>query len=290
MDFNSSPSRTILNIILFVLVISSSSLSSAREYLSAKRSPEFSFVQFAKLSQALEMASQARVGGNSESGTTLKSPQGETAFDQRVGYKDLVENLVPVSIAKWPATTPFDEVFKKVRDQRVLKADSNFPRRPSWLYPDDGCFARAEVVSTELQESGFPAPTKIFAFGDLKVKTKFSPVGYSTWWYHVVVGYLVKNEILVIDPSVDPTKPLRLKEWIQRMGGEAELSFCKATAIDPDSHCLNEPKIQQSEAFEMQTTFLASEWKNLLALNRDPKTDLGDAPPWLARPASDRRR
>jgi hypothetical protein len=191
------------------------------------------------------------------------------------------------SVSPWNTkATSLQTAFEWARDSRVLATDSDFPRRPTWLYPDDGCYARAEVISQELQKWGLPTPSKIFAFGTLKVASNYAEVGSNLvqWWYHVVIGYRTvvngQEVIVVLDPALNSRNPLLLKDWVKLMGGTATISVCSAQALDPDSSCRNESKITFGEALSIGTPFLQEEWNRLLSLKKDPRQELGDSPPW----------
>lgn len=69
------------------------------------------------------------------------------------------------------------EGFRSLRDARWLTMPGmrDFKRRSSWLYPDDGCFARAALGGQKLESWDYPRPKKLFIFGDLEVKTANSP-------------------------------------------------------------------------------------------------------------------
>ena len=183
-----------------------------------------------------------------------------------------------------PDTETLNQLFAKIRDRRFLRSDSDFPRRPSWMFPDDGCFARAEVASQELIKAGYK-PSKIFAYGNLRLATKNSQNGFVEWWYHVVVGYRIGAINYVIDPAIEPSRPMEIKEWINRMKAEpearVEVSICESAAITPSSLCQGEQDYGLDYAKELQEPFLDSEWSRLLDLKRDPKIELGVKPPWI---------
>lgn len=199
-------------------------------------------------------------------------------------YRRVSESeALQVSMQTLPSLDVLNELFSRVRDRRILRSDQDFPRRPSWMYPDDGCYARAEVASQLLIQEGY-RPSKIFAYGNLRVQTKNSENGFVEWWYHVVVGYRVGSINYVLDPAIDPTRPLTLKEWISKMKLESddrvEISVCDSSAITPDSLCQGSRDYGLDYAKDLQDPFLDSEWSRLLSLKRDPKVELGMKPPW----------
>lgn len=198
-----------------------------------------------------------------------------------VRYNDLNFNLAQ----PWLGTfQELENAFAKIRDERIIKSDVRFPRRPTWLYPDDGCYARAELASNRLVQMGFDAPARIFAFGDLYVRTDNSPYGSVSWWYHVVVGYKFGSEIYIMDPSIESKKILTLKQWTSSMGDTAtvELNICRSGAYSPNYDCNSNEQYGFDTAIREIKPFLKSEWNRILNLHRNPEAELGENPPWLS--------
>lgn len=175
--------------------------------------------------------------------------------------------------------------FKYIRDTRFIDTgDATFPRRLTWLYPDDGCYARAEMASQKLMEHNFTEPKKIFVFGNLTAQTTNAPGGSVQWWYHVAVIYRVGTTAYVIDPALEPQHPLSLADWNKAVGGEktsVQYSICSHNTFDPDSDCYQASPMSESQAESEQKGFLQDEWDRLLDMNRDPNKELGEFPPWL---------
>lgn len=193
------------------------------------------------------------------------------------------------SLPEWTSPSDLDSSFKEIRDKRFLEDEAHpgFLRRMSWLYPDDGCFARAELAAKELKSTAHPAPGKIFVFGNLSVQTENSTTGSVSWWYHVVVGYRIGQTAFVVDPAIDASRPLTLREWTDRMGGEEadiQISFCSAETFEPDSSCLHADELSPEAARREQEAFLPSEWERVEELGRRPEKVLGDEPPWQQSP------
>ena len=74
-------------------------------------------------------------------------PEG-SASDSAVPLEDLDLTLA----TSWDSLGDFATVtkaFEQVRDLRfmITKDRPNFPRRISWLYPDDGCFDRSALAA-----------------------------------------------------------------------------------------------------------------------------------------------
>lgn len=125
--------------------------------------------------------------------------------DENIDYSEYFERaqieidekfLTPLGTAKlfnenrmadtteWPSHAYVQDRFKYLRDLRFIRWNAR-DRRSSWLYPDDGCFARASLMNKNIKLAADPVPGKVFVFGNLKVITPNPPRGYVTWWYHV---------------------------------------------------------------------------------------------------------
>ena len=175
--------------------------------------------------------------------------------------------------------------FEQLRDTRFLKSQKqkDFLRRPSWLYPDDGCWARAALANRNFFRWFNPIPKKIFAFGNLRVKTKNSPRGSVSWWYHVAPIVETEGEKYVLDPSIEYTRPLKLKEWLERMGrpSKIKVAICDSGTYSPGDDCYKNTDGIESRAERAQLYYLNLEWNRLKKLGRLPEKELGDRPPWV---------
>lgn len=186
----------------------------------------------------------------------------------------------------WEGVGDLEREFFKVRDERflILEDQSDFPRRISWLFPDDGCYTRAALAADKLQEWGSPRPSKVFVFGPLEVQTPNAWGGAVTWWYHVVPAVRKGGWIFVFDPAINPRAPMLFKEWISYMADDPEQlygSVCGTYTYVPESPCFSSEKDEEQGAEEAGKFFLREEWARLIALDRDPFHELGDHPPWL---------
>lgn len=193
-------------------------------------------------------------------------------------------------IPSWDALGENDEVvqlaFETSRDERylVLPERPSFLRRPSWLYPDDGCFARSALTAKKLQSWNYPRPFKLFAFGNLRVNTKNHPAGKVFWWYHVVPIISYRGQVYVLDAAIEPTHPLFYLEWVDRMianRNKIKLSVCNPYAYEPNSLCYQAGPNSEKSAYSHQIYYLRREWQRILNLRRNPEDELGDAPPWI---------
>lgn len=188
----------------------------------------------------------------------------------------------------WPSDmASLQAAFERARDHRFMQSPDrqNFLRRPSWLYPDDGCFARAALFVQDLSSRSEPRPGKFFAFGNLTVKTPNSPTGSVSWWYHVVPIFRTNQGVWVMDPAIEPKHPMSAKDWFAAMSPQPSTikgAVCDSYSYGPYSACqIQDPRNpSDSGALNDQKTYLSAEWKRLEALKRDPVKELGDLPPW----------
>lgn len=198
--------------------------------------------------------------------------------------KSLV-NLDTTTITDVGSFAELEKQFLYIRDSRFIKTDRpEFPRRITWLYPDDGCYARAELAKFELTKNNFQEPKKIFAFGNLEAISNNSPYGSVNWWYHVAITYRVAQDVYVFDPALEPSRPLKLSEWNEAVGGSesfVDYSVCSSNTYDPSSDCYNPAPMSYEDAVHAQKMFLDPEWWRVIELDRNPEEELGNNPPWL---------
>lgn len=188
--------------------------------------------------------------------------------------------------AAWESEAVLMSRFNSIRDYRWLQTPDRpgFLRRTSWLYPDDGCFARAALAIANLSQWSSVVPSKVFVFGNLSVRTPNSPSGWVNWWYHVAPIVQVKGQRYVLDPAVDPRGPLKLEDWLARMSPDIatlEVAVCGSGTYSPVDPCDKYSDGRESAALNDIPSYLGMEWSRMLELNRDPETALGQSPPWL---------
>jgi hypothetical protein len=178
-----------------------------------------------------------------------------------------------------------ESTFRHIRDIRFLK-DPELPgiqRRSSWLFPDDGCYARASLAIQNVQNHSSITPLKIFAYGNLVAKTANTFEGSVTWWYHVAPIIGAQGNYYVLDPALEPKRPLLLKEWALRLGQSQYISFnvCQPQTYLPYSSCENPPTDEDENALADQLGFLPLERERILELDRNADEELGEHPPWV---------
>ncbi|MEK7357080.1 MAG: protein-glutamine glutaminase family protein [Bdellovibrionota bacterium] len=175
--------------------------------------------------------------------------------------------------------------FEAARDDAryVDRSHREFKRRASWLYPYDGCASRAAHVTRTLVKFGHAPPAKIFAFGNLRVRTPYQRGGSAFWWYHTAPAVRLGRATFVFDPSVEQKRALSLEEWLSRMSKHPEkvrLAICDANSFDAQSVCLQGGVDQDREYESNIRSYLLLEWKNLESLGFDAEKILGSSPPW----------
>lgn len=196
------------------------------------------------------------------------------------GFKSTVfasrTSLEKASWSQVPEVNPekLKQFFFLIRDEKQLKDENQRARRLPWMFPDSGCFARAEAMAARMQEVLGLLPLKLFAFGNLVAKTEFHPTGFIHWWYHVAPIVRVGDQVYVIDPSIQDSGPLELSQWLEQMNAVPEVSICQPHSYDPNSDCLRSDKSQFDRAIGDLGKFLKMEWSRLIELGFDPETKL----------------
>jgi hypothetical protein len=205
----------------------------------------------------------------------------DAAMDIAVGFDQVDFSQV----SELQSIAHLNQIFRFIRDTKFMKEPNAqiSERRLSWLYPDDGCYTRAGLASYYVDQANLPPTYKFFAFGNLAVKTANSPDGIVRWWYHVVPVYRIGMQAYVIDPAIDSSGPLKVEDWKKDLEAENEVnqfSVCKPSTVNPDQSCSSARGIPIANLNHDQEEFLQDEWNRLVDLNRDPKSELGDQPPW----------
>lgn len=183
------------------------------------------------------------------------------------------------------------EEFRRTRDVRFMTAeeDPNFNRRNSWMFPDNGCFARSEMVASMSGDRGFPKPYKLFSFATvnngLRVATSNHPTGFVNWNWHVVpiVKSANDGQYYVLDPAIDPTRPLQWQAWLYRQ--VSNLDMVRVVVGDSNAYDLYSfvtgGENRRDDAYDaLHLLFLEQEWDRQEQLLRDPYVVLGEKPPW----------
>lgn len=187
----------------------------------------------------------------------------------------------------WSSVAVMQERFEQIRDERflTLNNDQDFLRRISWLYPQDGCYIRAALFNRNAFRMFIPIPSTVFAFGNLRLKTNNSPRGVVGWWFHVAPLVQVGETKYVLDPAIEPERPLTIDEWLSRMGTPVRIkvAICGSGTNSPGGNCNRESDGMELWAVRAQKHFLELEEKQLIRMGRNPDAELGENPPWNAR-------
>lgn len=217
-------------------------------------------------------------------------------WNEEAGRKTLLNTVVA-----WPNYKTIKNSFEKIRDIRYFNDPqySDFQRRISWLYPDDGCWTRATAVIRDLfgpvnnPNNDLPRPSKVFAFGNLCANTSNAPDGKVTWWYHTapIVRDAETNQTYVLDPSIDAHAPITMEKWAEEIASTtkacegspsylSEFNVCTGYGTGPGDIC-DGAYVGETGSMLMQSTYQGHERDRQEDLGRDANAVLGDTPPWL---------
>lgn len=189
------------------------------------------------------------------------------------------------------------KAFCAIRDSTWTITKSPGPlatRRLTWLFPDDSCYARAQVANGALKRWGFPPSRSVFSLGNLKVNTVNHPDGMVTWTFHVAPAVATDEGVYVLDPALEPRFPLQLDAWVRMQSlavksvDEIDVAVCSPGAANPaaDACISDDDGWDQGWAWlkypvtRGARSFFDQETERQRRLGRDPRRVLGDAPPW----------
>jgi len=146
--------------------------------------------------------------------------------------------LWPLRWIWWPfrccgciSTTRAQQLFDLVSAQTCNPLSVPPPCIP-FLYPDDGCWARAHEMCRLLINAG-ASPKKIWIDGNLHTPTRNNPACFVHWYWHVAPTLCVRLswfhcEDMVIDPSLF-TKPVTEAAW-KGVQGDASATLTPTAA------------------------------------------------------------
>ncbi len=202
-----------------------------------------------------------------------------SAHDAAKAFETLDLSRVP----QWETEANLLQNFSQVRDEHFMESEVHpeLVRRISWLYPDDGCYARAALMRQLFEKWEQVQPNRVFIFGNLEARTSNHPSGVVTWWYHTAPIIRVGAEAYVLDPAIEPTRPVTLKEWVLKQTSDVttvQLSICAPKTYDPGASCTN--PTDDSVSSSTENILLDLEWDRQKQMARDPMRVLGNEPPW----------
>jgi hypothetical protein len=259
---------------------------------SAIPSKSVDFKTFVETCRRLAAEERARMGGPSLSAATAAA--GEVYANRKA-----MSAMNATAFSAVPTWSDADilSMFPLTRDNQYLTDENNDTsplRRISWMFPENGCQTRAELVAVQAAQAGKLPPYKLFAFNfpqDLRVYTDNTPSGMVTWGWHVAA--VVKNtagEPIVFDPAISPCKPLPWKKWLATMAddisvfndvaGENGVGLGDSSSYGPYSLMSGEPSHSTEARTEQEQWWLMMEWNRAVELGRDPYVVFGANPPW----------
>lgn len=172
----------------------------------------------------------------------------------------------------WTSVSIMQTRFEQMRDIRFLiwRPKPEVLRRISWNYPEDGCYARAALAMKNIFQWFMPLPKKVFVFGNLRVKTQNSSRGVVGWWYHVAPIVEVEGVKFVLDPAIERSQPLKLVDWLSRMGRpeKMKVAICGSGSYFPGDNCDKESDGLELRAERDQQYYLGLEWSHMGRLGR----------------------
>lgn len=220
-----------------------------------------------------------------------------------------VAQMIALGVPQWTDAEIMAH-FATSRSDRYLEQSTvpGYPRRISWLFPDNGCFARAEQV-IGMETDPARKPFKLWALdtsgmNQLEVITDNHPSGQVNWTWHVVPLVLNSaNQPIVFDAALNPCGPLFWEDWLALMvGGNASLfddtaSPFRVVVSDYNAYVpgheifdqspghadhLADSYVELEDDSDPWYRFLYEEWERQVTdLSRDSEEMFGDDPVWL---------
>lgn len=134
--------------------------------------------------------------------------------------------------------------FEYVRDTKFYSVGET-KRRISWLYIHDGCQVRAHASAVEIAKKFGDLPFKTvyvfrsrFKFGKA-LKATHDLLDYKMGWmkFHVALAAKVGNQVYIIDPPYNFSKPITFEKWrdalVKEVGIKSvEYSLCNNYSYD----------------------------------------------------------
>jgi hypothetical protein len=141
--------------------------------------------------------------------------------------------------------------FEQMVKQSCSTVSPSAPLCIPFLYPRDGCYARAHQMCKLLAPL---QPTKAWNYGKLRVATSNDPSCAVTWVYHVapVLNVQVGGTVVphVIDPAIF-SEIVPLQRWRQTQGDQGSVLVSTEAQVyyrDPDGRTMLDPIFQDTES------------------------------------------
>lgn len=190
-----------------------------------------------------------------------------------------IEATSPNVMPTWPLTIEELAAFAAEAAQIRMHSNpnpGNFMRRGPWLYPANGCYAKAAHVSNLTKQNGLPQPGKIYAYGNLEFNSPYAKNGRRVYWrYHMAAAYVFNGQVLVVDPGMSAT-PITQEEWLHLISPTPQtirVKYCDARNYSPLATCVGGSG--NGANLNHVRGILRDEWSNLNRLGFNPYVLLG---------------
>jgi hypothetical protein len=120
-------------------------------------------------------------------------------------------------------------------DEQIARAFELMRNEPAidWKSVRSACNDRATASVALLKSAGFPAMTKVVSMGNLRALAPSDPAGFAAWDWHVTVAVRGEHGFIALDPALDDTRPMTLRQWFARQidsaGSPLDFSCLKYT-------------------------------------------------------------
>jgi hypothetical protein len=259
--FDIEPDTRIIQDILFPRAVQVTDIAGAADgdklVIGLRRSSARSFIRTTNPAFATLLSALTQANNNASTVLVTDASEGGEILDVRPA--PMPQGCTPVGVASAPATQKYavgpDEAREAFRIGLMATCDPLCPWGSCipFLFPDNGCWARAHEMCRLLTSAGF-TPNKIWLDGNLCVKTRNSPACEVCWPFHVAPTLLVDDgnggELYVLDPALFE-HPVPQDTWIEvQRDPNAQAFFTDATVYyrdpgvgalftDPESVCTN---------------------------------------------------
>jgi Glutaminase len=142
-----------------------------------------------------------------------------------------------------------------------------------FLYPRNGCWARAHEMYRLMSAQGSPPPWKLWNYGNLAVKTRNDPKCVVGWGWHVAPAVYVEingqNHFLVIDPSMF-SEPVSWETWQNAQGDPTSALHTTEGTVFYRLEGGNNSYDPKYEATKRHLDLVRLEWKNMIINDGPP--------------------
>ena len=147
----------------------------------------------------------AQAGASCTNPRTSCDPSEITARGHELAVPfDYVEQVPPAGLPAW-SQDQIDLAFERLTTTEAI----------DWGDNRSGCDGRA-TASVDLLAGEFPALTKVYAYGNLRMLAPDDDSGFLWFDYHVTVAARTDRGFVVFDPALED-HPLTMREWFSRL-------------------------------------------------------------------------